>query len=138
MRCVGGVLSQRVTACRVETMLRGWWAPPIELVGCVSVWVGGSSSRHGDDDSCLFVRAFVRSIRSGGSLPHTNYVSIRFVCVFVCVRAFAPYLPPYLPGLGTNALTGVCVCDRQAVTLDLDHHDYDDLLWVRWVVRMRG
>ena len=41
MRCVGGVLSQRVAACRVETTLRGRWAPPIELVGGVSVRVGG-------------------------------------------------------------------------------------------------
>ena len=39
--CVGDVLSQRVAACRVETTLRGRWAPPIELVGGVSVWVGG-------------------------------------------------------------------------------------------------
>ena len=37
-------------------------------VGC---W---SSRRHGDgdDDSRLFVRSFVRSIRSGGILPHSN------------------------------------------------------------------
>ena len=70
MRCVGGVLSQRVAACRVATTLRGWWAPPIELVGGGSVRVGGwSSSRHGDDDSRLFVRSFVRS---GGILPHSN------------------------------------------------------------------
>ena len=26
---------------RVETTLRGRWAPPIELIGCVSLWVGG-------------------------------------------------------------------------------------------------
>ena len=77
MRCVSGVLSQHVAACRVETTLRGWWAP-IELVGGGSVRVGGWSSRRhgdGDDDSRLFVRSFVRSIRSirsGGSLPHSN------------------------------------------------------------------
>ena len=64
------VLPQRVAACRVETTLRGWWAKPIELVGGGSVRVGGWSSR-----SRLFVRSFVRSIRSirsGGILPHSN------------------------------------------------------------------
>ena len=35
--CVSGVLSQHVAACRVETTLRGWWAPPIELAG----WLAG-------------------------------------------------------------------------------------------------
>ena len=43
MPCVSGVLSQHVAACRVETTLQGWWAPPIELVGGGSVrgWVDG-------------------------------------------------------------------------------------------------
>ena len=48
-------------------------------------------------------------------------------CVFVCVRAFAPYLP-YLPAWVGYERTYGCVCGGggQAVTLDLDHHDYDD------------
>ena len=37
--CVSGVLSQHVAACRVETTLRGWWAPPIELAGWLAVAV---------------------------------------------------------------------------------------------------
>ena len=43
--CVSGVLSQHVAACRVETTLRGWWAPPIELA---AAWLaGGGSVRWG-------------------------------------------------------------------------------------------
>ena len=94
----GGVLTQRVAACRVEATLRGRWAPPIELAGCVTVWVGGWSSRH---DSRLFVRAFVRSIRSRGSLPNTEYANIWFA-LFVCVRVRSCSIT-CLPGLGTNA-----------------------------------
>ena len=51
--------------------------------------------------ACLFAPLFARF----GSLPHTEYANIWFM-LFVCVRAFAPYLPPSLPawvGLGTNA-----------------------------------
>ena len=48
------------------------------------------------------------------------------MCVFVCVRAFAPYLPPLPAWVGYERTYG-CVCGGQAVTLDLDHHDYDDL-----------
>ena len=78
----------------------------------------------------LFAPLFARFARGVASLTATMeaYDLCVCSCVFVCVRAFAPYLPPYPPylsGLGTNARTGVC--DGQAVTLDLDHHDYDDL-----------
>ena len=85
---------------------------------------------------CAFLFAPLFALFARGAASLTPTIVAYDSCVFVCVRAFAPYLPPYLPGLGTNASTGVC--DGQAVTLDLDHHDYDDLQWVQWVVRMHG
>ena len=100
--------------------------------------VGGwSSCRHGD--SRLFVRYFVRSIRSGGILPHSNcgggvcvhvfvcvrvcscvFVCVRvcscvrvFVCVFVCVRVCSCVrvrsLPPSLPPSPTHLVWVVVV-----------------------------
>ena len=57
----------------------------------------------------LFAPLFARFARGAASLTPTIVAYDSCVCVFVFVRAFAPYLPPYLPGLGTNARTGVCV-----------------------------
>ena len=77
----------------LSTSLRPEW---VELCTAMCLWhaaklavygVGGwSSCRHGD--SRLFVRSFVRSIRSGGILPHSNCGGgVWFVCscVFMCV-----------------------------------------------------
>ena len=72
--------------------------------------------------SCVFVCVFV------------CVCSCVFVCVFVCVRvcfvrscvrAFAPSLPP-----SPTRLVWVCGQAAAAVSLDLDHHDYDDDLLV--------
>ena len=97
MPCVSGVLSQHVAACRVETTLRGWWAPPIELVGGGSVrgvggWVGGVVV-------AMVIRAFLFAPPSQQLWWRCSCVCV-FVCVcvraFVCSCAFAP-LPPSLP-----------------------------------------
>ena len=105
MRCVSGVLSQHVAACRVETTLWGVVVGAAYRVGwrwqCTVRWVGGwSSCRHGD--SHLFVRSFAR----GGILPHSNcgggvrvFVRSwwRCSCVCSCVRVRSlPSLPPSL------------------------------------------
>ena len=130
MPCVSGVLSQHVAACRVETTLRGWWAPPIELVGGGSVrgWVDGVVVAM---VICAFLFAplfalFARFARGASSLTATVvevfvcscvFVCVRvfvcscvFVCVFVCscvfvcvrVRSLPPSLPPlpHPPGVG--------------------------------------
>ena len=115
--CVSGVLSQHVAACWVETTLRGWWAPPIELAG----WAGGGSVRWrgwvsewvsewvGGVVVAMVIRAFLFAplfARSPGgtSSSITATVVEVFVCVrvCVCVRAFVcscvrspPSLPPY-------------------------------------------
>ena len=143
MRCVGGVLSQRVAACRVETTLRSRWAPPIELVGGVSVWVEVEVvTMVMMIRAFLFAPLFARFAQGAASLTATMQAYDLCVCscVFVCVRAFAPYLPtylPYLPGLGTNARTGVSVVVKRSLWT-LTTMATTTFGWVWWVVRMRG
>ena len=57
------------------------------------------------------------------------------VCSCAFVRSLPTCLPPCLGWVRTHLGVCVCVCDGQAVTLDLDRHDYDDH---RWVVCMLG
>ena len=85
MPCVSGVLSQHVAACRVETTLRGWWAPPIELVGGGSVrgWVDGVVVAM-VIRAFLFAPLFARFARGASSLTAT--VVEVYVCSCVCVR----------------------------------------------------
>ena len=74
----------------------------------------------------LFAPLFARFARAGQPPSHQLWRHMIRVCVRVCscVRAFAP-----LPAWGGYERTYGCVCGGggQAVSLDLDHHDYDDL-----------
>ena len=65
--------------------------------------------------ACLFAPLFARFAWGGGAASLTPTMVAYDSCVFVCVRAVAPYLPPYLPGLGTNARTDTCVMVKRSL-----------------------
>ena len=115
--CVSGVLSQHVAACRVETTLRGWWAPPIELAGWLAVavyggvgeWVGGvvvTMVIRAFLFAPLFAPLFARSL--GGHPPPSQQLWWRCSCVFMCVCVVCSCVR-------VRSCVRVCVCVRSCV-----------------------
>ena len=131
MPCVSSVLSQHVAACRVEMTLRGWWAPPIELVGGGSVrgWVDGVVVAM-VIRAFLFAPLFARFARGASSLTATVVevcvcscviVSVCVCscvrvcsCVFVCVRVCSCVRVRSLPPSPTHTR---CGCGQAAAVV---------------------